>query len=498
MTRESASQSNYSRRGFLKHATVAGLGSLTLAGTASAWSLEDQYRTVVDVVDAGADNGGNESITPVLREHAGDDTLLRFPSGRYYMDSQFRFTNFRNFGMVGGDATLVPANYHDFDGPRYRLFRLGTHENPGRDLRVEGFRVDQTAPDTGIRVLNGEVTDGLFVQDVYVHGLHDSGTWGPGLFTVTDPNGSGVVRRFRAFDGGIHPDETPNAGNMWHGPTGILTNEYHRGSLRYEGCVLGGFPGTGLYVGAPNGRVVVDRGWYENSETASIRLGVSSGRITGAVAAVNQPPDYDARQLPIRLDYGNWITVEDVDIHMTRPNGNAIRLMNDLDGTAIRDTRITVSGTNPTTAIRVNSQTGPTYIEDVDIDIDVSGNAIKILGTDAGEVGVQNVRITGDAGGSPVQHAIYCERDGCNFRHLEIDQPGPDRRRALLLRGDDYMVYNCAFETTNDPIAVSGDDGWIEETYASAESGSSIRLTGGAGDVVLKNNSFPDGIRDFR
>ncbi|WP_223302066.1 hypothetical protein [Haladaptatus sp. R4] len=153
-------------------------------GTASSSQSDysDQYGNVIDVTEAGADNDGNESITPVLEDNADDDTLLYFPEGEYYMDSQFRFTGFTNFGMVGQNATLIPANYNDFDGGgdnNYRLFRLGVVDQPGKDLRVENFTVDQTEDNTGIRVIEAEVTDGLTIRDIEVKGTHDSGTWGP-------------------------------------------------------------------------------------------------------------------------------------------------------------------------------------------------------------------------------------------------------------------------------------------------------------------------------
>ena len=79
------------RRGFLSGVGAAGGGVIGLFGTAAGSDIEDNYRTVIDVVEAGADNEGNESITPTLREHRGNDTLLKFPEGRYYMDSQFRY-----------------------------------------------------------------------------------------------------------------------------------------------------------------------------------------------------------------------------------------------------------------------------------------------------------------------------------------------------------------------------------------------------------------------
>ncbi|MFC4247090.1 hypothetical protein ACFOZ7_08775 [Natribaculum luteum] len=498
MTREQIPDRRFGRRRYLTSA-AAGIGAvLSFAGSATAWNVEDQYRTVVDVVEAGADDSGAESITPVVRERASDDTLLRFPPGRYYVDEQFRLTDFENVGFVGDDATLVPAAYEDFEGPQYRLFRLGTSYAPGRDLRFEGFRVDQTAPNTGIRVLDAVVTDGLVVKDVYIHGVHDSGTWGPGRFDVVDASGHGLVERFRAFDGGCHVDETPNAGNMWRGPTGISVDEHHRGTIVFADCVLGGFPDNGLYVSSETGRTVVDGGWFENSTTGSIRLGGRRGTIRNVTGVVDSNPDRLVRQHPIRLDSGR-IDVENVDLRLPRPNGDAIRVMNDVDEASIADSSIAI-GPVPSSGIRIDPAAGPTYVEDVDVAIDGSANAIRILGRDAGTVGVQDVRITGDAGGSPMRHAIYCERNGCQFRGLSVDQPGAGKRRGIELRGNDAFLYDSTLETSDVPIVVNGaDDVWIEDCTARSYDGDrSIRITADSGTVRLKDDTFPGGVSDAR
>jgi len=132
-------------------ACAAGIG-LTSTATASAdryGHYYDDYATVVDVTEAGADDTGSESITPVLEKLRDDNTLLVFPEGEYFMDEQFRFTGFDNFGVVGENATLVPADFHEFNGPRYRLFRLGVSSRPGGRVRFEGFDVDQRAPTRG-------------------------------------------------------------------------------------------------------------------------------------------------------------------------------------------------------------------------------------------------------------------------------------------------------------------------------------------------------------
>ncbi|WP_265111445.1 hypothetical protein [Halosolutus halophilus] len=462
-------------------------------------ATDEQYETVVDVVEAGADPEGNESITPVLRDNVGDDTLLEFPAGEYYVDEQLRLTGFENVGFVGENATLVPANYHAFDGPQYRLFRLGTSDNPGRDLRFENFDVDQSADDTGIRVINAEVEDGLTVRNVTVRGVHDSGTWGPGLFNITDPDGEGVVSRFHATGGAVHVDETPNAGNMWRGATGISVNQHHRGTLVFKNCSLGGFPDNGLYVSSETGRVDVEGGWYQNSGTASIRLSGRRGTITDAVAVVDTDPHDSAGQHPIRLDGGDRFEIDGVTVDVPRPNGDAIRIMNDVDATAITNTEITV-GVAPNNGIKIDPEAGQTLIEDVDIEVNGSANAVRILGRDAGAVELADVRITGDAPGTRLRHAIYCERNECRFAGLAVDQPGDDKRRGLELRGETYLVRESEFQTTHVPIVVNGGDGVrIENCYAGTDEGPhSLRITSDSGSVSLSNNDFPAGVRDDR
>lgn len=500
MTSDDSRSGCIGRRSYLQGCLV-GLGTFSVAGVASgdSHSLEDQYRTVVDVVEEGADNDGTESVTPVLRDLVDDDTLLKFPAGRYYMDEQLRFTDFENVGFVGEDATLVPASYHEFDGPQYRLFRLGTADRPGRDLRFENFAVDQTADDTGIRVISAEVEDGLSVRRIWVRGVHDSGTWGPGLFNVLDPDGEGHVYCFRATDGGVHVDDTPNEGGMWRGPTGLVVNGQHHGTLVFENCSLGGFPDNGLYASNETGRVGVDGGWFENSATASIRLAGSVGVIRDAVAAVTANPHDANGQHAIRLDGGARFELENVTVDVPQPNGDAIRIMNDVEEATIADSTVTV-GDRPSNGIRVSTGAGPTTIEDVDIEIHGSANAVRLLGGDGTGAELEDVRITGDAAGTRNRHAIFCERDECRFVGLSVEQPGDDMRRGLELRGEDYLVADSEFETTYTPIVVNGaDDVRIEDCFGrSLEDGNSLRVTSDAGSVSLANNEFPDGVRDDR
>lgn len=486
----------FGRRTALKRGFAGAVGVLGFSRSARAHhERRDGYGTVVDVVDAGADPTGGESITPVIEEHRGDDTLLEFPDGRYYMDRKFRFTGFEHFGLVGtGDATLVPADYWHFENDQHKLFRLGTHYAPGRDLLVEGFTVDFTADDTGVRPFEATVSDGLTVRDVDIVGRHDSGAWGPGLFRVTDPGGSGLVERFRAPRGAAPQWETPGGFLAHGGPSGIICNRPHRGTIRFRSCLLGPFPDNGLYASGGAGTVIVDGGHYRNCGTAAVRVGADRAEISGTDVVV----DVDRFGIPqegIRLDYGDWLVVDDVTVDAERPNGEAINVQNAVDGASIRHSTVRM-GDDAHVGVQVNPRTGPTYIEDVGVEIDGSNNAIRIEGDDAGEVGLEDVSVTGDAGGGRMRHAVYCERDGCDARRLRIDQPGGNQRRGLALLGDDAFVYDCRFTCTQRGISLHGSDAWIQSCYSEPyeEGRYSVKVFEDAADPRFKDNEFPDGI----
>ncbi len=479
------------RRSFLRTTAASVVGS-GLLGTAAATGIEDQYRSVIDVADAGADTTGEQSVSAVLQGLVDDETLLKFPEGRYFMDEQVRFTDFENFGMVGDDATLVPADYKTFDGPQERLFRLGTMDRPGRDVLVENFTVDQRAAQTGIRAFEVTVSDGLTVRDVDIVGYHDSGTWGPGLFRIVDSDGSGQVERFRAPDGGAWETEAP--GNLWRGPTGILANN-NDGHLRFKDCVVDDFPDNGLYA-TGSGSIEVIGGKYHNSGTVNVRLDTDTGSIHGAEFVVDESSWYHDSQVPIRVQDGNWFDIQNVSIDLERPNGDAIQFKSGAGGGYVGNSEITIRN-EPASGVLVAPSAGQTYLEDVDVDMDSSGNAVRILGDDPGEVIVQGGRISGEAPGTALRNAIRCERDNCEFRDITMDQWGDGKRSGLALTGESSIVYDCEFRVNHRPITAIGDDIWIQGCYLNSYSAQeSVLLAGSAGSVRLKNNGLPDGITD--
>lgn len=477
------------RRTFLRTVS-AGIAGTGVAGIAGADSLEDRYRTVIDVADAGADRTGSTSVSPLLQELLDDDTLLKFPPGRYDMDEQVRASGLQHAGLVGDDATLVPANYHDFDGPQYRLFRLGVHDDPGRDIHVENFTIDQRDSATGIRAFHVCASDDLLVRNIDVVGRHTSGTWGPGLFRITDPAGSGRVVGFRMPDGADWESETP--GDLWRGPTGILVNG-HTGHLRLDDCVVRNFPDNGLYV-TGSGSVSITGGHFQNNGPVNVRIGAARGQITGTQFVVDTNPPAYAAQIPIRVDYADRIEIENVDVRQSALNGASIQIEDGVDDAWIEDSSLTI-GAESAPGIVAEPGSGRLAIVDTDVEIDGSANAIRILGPDGGSAVVQGGRIDGDASGGTLRHAIRCERDDCEFRDLTIDQWGPDRRRGLALLGQNGTLYRCRFRATDRPVTVRGDDVWIEDCYFDSYSGDeSLKIGSGVDGFRIKGCEFPDGI----
>jgi hypothetical protein len=462
---------------------------------------ESDYGTVYDLVEQGADPDGGESITPVLEDLRGDDTLVRFPAGRFYMDREFRFTGFRNFGLVGTDATtIVPADTGSLRGSTTRLFRLGTASEPGRDLHLEGVTVDQTAADTGLRVVNGVVSDGMVVKDVEVRGRHDSGLPGPGLFCVTAPGGEGRVDGFTATDGAAAKRNTPNRGDGWWGDvTGVYANG-NRGTLRFEDCALGGFPATGLYGAQSDGRILVEGGTYENSETASIRLGGDGSAVRDATVRVESVRDAAGSQRGIRLERGRDLAVRDTTVEITAPNGDAILVRNDVESATVRDCSVAVSGNRPNDGIWVAGGAGETTISGTNVTLDVPGGyGIRLTrgnGTDHPRVLCRDVTVEGQAGGEGGRFGILNARDNAEFRddrvHHASDAPS---RSALRNTGDDCLVYGGTYRSRRVPIVDYGARTWVEEIYAAADGDfAAYRLMDESRAVLIKESTLVGGI----
>ncbi|WP_225336132.1 right-handed parallel beta-helix repeat-containing protein [Halomicrobium urmianum] len=497
----------FGRREVLHGISTTVLGGVLLGGTASAETTTDridryfeEFGTVVDIVEAGADDTGRESVVDVIREYRADDTLLVFPPGEYYMDEQVRFSGFENFGLVGNDATLIPADYYDFAGPQYRLFRLGVPYNPGNRLVFDGFDVDQTSPDTGIRVIETVVDDGLEVRNVTVHGEHDSGTWGPGSFAVSDPAGTGLVEAFEVPDGGAWEDETPNEGNIWRGPTGLLANS-NSGTLTFRDCVVGAFPDNGLYASGGDGTIRVEGGHFSNSNAACLRIGGDGSSIRGATVVVDQNRPRDESHRGIRLERGGDIEVRDVTVRNTAPlpNSFGISVMNSCTSAWIENADVTISGDEVTNGIVTSPNCGEVVVLESRVEMHTPGGfGIEINdGDNTGRVLCEYVDFVGSVGDETAKAAVRNDRDETRLGAVTVDQSGGSQRRAVVNTGDDVTIFKGEYRASELPIIDIGDGTHVEEIYAESYGDEeAYSLYPDSANVYLKRNTLRGGIKD--
>ncbi|WP_137287824.1 twin-arginine translocation signal domain-containing protein [Halorussus salinisoli] len=486
MSSEDDTPKQSSRRNFL----TAAAATVALAGHGSAQS---EYDTVVDVVEAGADNTGNQPINPVLNRLCGNsttDTLLRFPPGTYAMDEMFRLTDYDHVGFVGDDATIVPTP--DFDTTAPWLFRLGVLADPGRDLHFEGFTFDFTAPDTGMRAVEAQVTDGLTVRDVRVVGHHDTGTLGPGMFNVLDPDGWGTVERFAAPDGGAYSENTD--GNIEVGPTGVLVSPYHRGTLRLRDLDIGGFPDNGLYAATPDGRILVEGGRYRNSNVANVRIAGDGSYVRGTRIEVDENRPEDVNQRGLRLDGGRDLWVENVSIGLSRPNGYALSVQDEVESARIEGTDIAVAE-RPNTAMVVAPNANHVSVVDSDIHLDGGGHALAIFGHAPGPVVARNLTVSGWATGEAGRPAILCHRDHCEFHDLAVYQPG-ENRRAIDVHGDDCLVSGGTYMASNYPMYNVGSRTRFEGVTADSWGDYAALYLVDGDDVEVVDSTLYGGIRN--
>lgn len=443
---------NHTRRQYLQTAGLAGLGLLagcsrqddskttnpdaTVTPPRSSHpSTTGEYDQVVDVVEAGADPNGEQSVTPVLESAAADDTLLTFPPGTYAFDSTWRFDGLSNLGVVGDRATLVPAS-----DLQYWLIGFDV-----ADFRFEGFTLDHRGHGVGPQVQIHATGGKSVVRDLSIRGFHDSKQI-PLIPNVETKDSSMLVERLRI------PDGTQGVAGVYLGPKSL-------GSITFADCHLEGCA-QGIYASAHSGPFVARGGTYVDNNKAAIRIGAGShgARIEGVhVRVANPQPDRWTSPKNIR---GLWLregmdtlitdcTIELLDLGGVVGDG-AILIGNAMGATTIRDTTIRVD--DETYAIRAQ----------------VPSASPKSLQGDQGlpedyHLTCENVHVSGSA--DTLDAIRIIGRDGSVLRNVTVDQPKGERRGLVLAaNASETTVEGGSFVTGHYPVVVEADRATLAAT----------------------------------
>lgn len=375
---------------------------------------EDQFDTVVDVTEAGADPSGSESITPVLEDVGGDDTLIQFPEGEYLMAESWERLAFENLGLVGTDAVIRPPE--GYDG---YLFDLG---EPGQaaDLLVQGLRFDVSAERTGARILDARVDDGLEVRDVAVRGVQYL-EYPSTRFDVTSPDGRGLVERLSLPDGG-------RPGTL---AVGTYVSDTSQGTLEFRDCRIEGFPNNGLYGSSSEGPLHVTGGYYANNDISNVRVG-GDGVVKGVHVRCDRAPDRFENMRGIRLRNGSSARVTNCTVELldvTYSDG-AIVVEPWMEGAVIEDTTVRID-TDDIPALQAKS---------------------TAEGVDSGVLTCRGTEIKGAAAGS--QTVTVTDRDGSVFENLTVRQTGKRRNGLYLERSVDNELSDSRIDVTGDPVVL--------------------------------------------
>lgn len=377
----------------------------------------ERFEHIVNMVKAGADPTGGESITPILQSRARDDTLFVFPEGTYLMDETWELRSFSNIGVIGEGATVtIPENFKNY------LFALGA---PGRarDVLFENMHFDCTADNSGARVLEARVDDGLEVRDVTVEGVQQT-DFAATRFDVTSESGTGLVERLSLPDGGAPHSRA----------VGCYVGDQSVGQLSFVDCRMEKFPNNGLYGSSSQGPLSVRGGYYANNGVSSVRVG-NGGEVIGVHVRCDRSASGYENMRGIRLRNGESALVEDCLVEMldvTYADG-AIVMEAWLSSATIRNTEVRID-TDGIPAIRAKTPARSEILP--------SGSTPSLV--------CENVRITGRA--SDHSTITVDSRDRCLFDQLDIRQSGDRRNGIHLEQSTDNRLSNSRISVTGRPL----------------------------------------------
>lgn len=367
----------------------------------------ERFDTVVDMRAAGADDTGEERVDDLLRQRAGDDTLLRFPEGEYRIGRVW-FEGLENFGILGEDATFVLDE-------RGRNVFLSFKDVA--DLHLEGLAVDSTAENTA-SWLDVQCSGGSnVVRDYAVEGFGDVSERTNGLTVQAAGEETSLT-----IDRANLPDGAENGAATFVFGRDFVDTDLTPGTLTFRDCVMKGWGKEGLYASEHSGLLRVIGGEYANNAIVQVRVGGGNAPARALVRDVTIRIDEVPAYMPeknrvlrgIWLKEGDLATVENCEVTIENVNRGSVQggiVVNNHFGRAIiRNTRVQTAFDSP--ALFLQRPVGTFDQEDMP--------ALHRM-PDEWWIRVENVVV--DA--STASDAVFMAgRDGCTFDGVEVDQSG--------------------------------------------------------------------------
>ncbi|WP_276282146.1 hypothetical protein [Halorussus caseinilyticus] len=380
------------------------------------------YGTVVNVADAGADPTGGKPIDSILDGRTGDDTLLYFPPGRYRL-TEWRATGYRNLGVVGEDAALVPP-----EGEQNYWLMWGDL----RDFLFAGFTIDcrgeNVAPITHLSVSGGTNV----VRDVTVRGHRPAATTALEVEAVAPD----ATLRFENLS---MPDGSANGHAIYVYPESV-------GRLTFRNCRVEHWK-EGLYAAYHSGPLRVIGGYYANNGIEQVRVGggTAGALVRGVTVRVDNPrrPRNKPNMRGIWAEEGGFVRVENCDIAVTD-----------------------LTGTYSSGGIVVGRQFGEAVVENTRIRTDTDAYALHVRNPIESMRGqripsmeslpsrtrftARNVRIVGTASDGTAVRAN--RRDDCRFENVCVRHPRGSRHGVSVAHSEGCSVRNSTIDVTGEAI----------------------------------------------
>jgi len=406
-------QFGVSRRSYLGMVGAAS-GATLLAGPAIA---SHEYSDVIDIVEAGADNTGEEPIDDVFDEVASDDTLIEFPDGTYAVN-QLILYELSNFAMVGtGDATLVPGDNYEEE-----QWIAGTNT---RDLTIQNFTIDTTEDGVSPEI-DVSAYDGLEFRDIIKRGYQDNGGTMFGLYMLSE-DGEGLIQNVRAPDGGSS--------------VGLYIQS--KGPMTIRNCQFENFADNGVYASASSAPITVEGGRFRNNNISQVRLGSPDSVVRDAEIIVDEAVTDNGIPVNMRgvrvADGPGPVYIENCDVTMKNAQGNG-GIVNAFSGGSmvVRDTRVRVEDDYTTVGSDGSRTSFGVFVDDTS-------------SRDPGTRTFENLSITGQG---TYRSTMLLRRGNNSIRGLCINQSGGDRDGVVFEESSDNTLTDSIIDVGDQEVVL--------------------------------------------